>query len=137
MNKTDTKHVRFYYLRDTKNVPFGCVCTIRTDGNAFYRGISLCNFSRGDKFSKQIGRNISYARALKAMEGSRDKCLIIGLSDDLFNKMEYIYDFYFLTKETALGTDYLDSMESDIKLTSIEKSMWKDIIDPNFVHKDK
>ena len=130
MDKTDTKHVRFYYLRDVKGNPFGCVCTIRTDDNKFHRGISLCNAVRGDRFSKQIGRNISYARALKASEGVRDNCRIMGLSDYLYNRMEYVYEKYWLTKETAIGNFYLDAIEPDVILTTPEKNMWKDILSP-------
>lgn len=134
MDKTDTKHVRFYYLRDEwDNAPFGCVCTIRGDDNKFYRGISLCNFMHGDRFSKTIGRNISYSRAMKAFtEGSKAKNAMYGLSEYLADKLEYIWDKYELGLDGDENAITVNSIEADVQLTPAEKSMWKDIIDPKF-----
>ncbi len=131
MDITDTKHVRFYYLRDDVNAPFGCVCTIRTDDNKFSRGVSLCNFLRGDRFSKTIGRNIAFSRAMKAFErGSNVKSVTYGLSDYLIDKLEYIWNKYDIGMDNESFS--LININADIELTSAEKSMWKDILDPNF-----
>lgn len=134
MDKTDTKHVRFYYLRDEwENIPFGCVCLIRGDDNKFFRGVSLCNFLRGDRFSKTIGRNISYSRALKAYtEGSSAKNAMYGLSEYLAGKLEYIWDRYEIGLDENETSVTVNNIEADVKLTPGEKSMWKDILDPNF-----
>ena len=133
MEKTDTKHVRFYYLRDDFSNPMGCVCIIRTDDNKFYRGISLCNYSKGDRFSKPIGRNIAYARAVKATEllpGTSPQNILWGLGSDLSDKMVYIYGNYWLTHKTDEGVIFVNGIEADVDLTPNEKNMWKDILSP-------
>lgn len=140
MEQTDNTHVRFYYLRSGwDEIPEGCVCLIRSDDNRFCRGISICNFSKGDRFLKQIARGIAFSRAIKAYEemasGTLNKVLNADfsvLSEELDDKFKWI--------ESEYGFDWKASpkkMEANVELTQGEKEMWRDHLDPNFVRKPR
>jgi hypothetical protein len=68
---TPAVKLKFIHLRDTDNKPFATVCKlILKDNRVISLGISICAAS--DNFSKKIGRDISFSRALKALESKRN-----------------------------------------------------------------
>lgn len=145
MENRDTAHVRYYYLRDEDHNPFGCVCLIREDDNKFHRGVSLCNFLKGDKFSKKIARQIAFSRATAAQKEYQERNIsvtsdtdILGLSTYLDSKFNYILEKYGIGILPAVEFKQLPialpKYHSDVHLSNGEREMWKDFLDPNFVH---
>ena len=130
---------RFYYIRNENNHPFGCVCTMRDGNNKFFRGISICNHSKGDNFSKKAARGISYSRAVKAMNLSKndlfgtinsatDNIEMIPVSKALKNKFKFIHDKYGIGVLDPIDKSvmFIPRLEANIELTEGEKEMWKD-----------
>lgn len=63
---------KFIHLRDTDNRPFATICKLLLkDNRVISLGISIC--AANDNFSKKIGRDISFSRALMALESKRSR----------------------------------------------------------------
>lgn len=69
---TPAVKVKFSHLRRPNNKPFATVCRlILEDSRVISLGISIC--AESDNFSKKIGRDISFSRALKALESKQSR----------------------------------------------------------------
>jgi hypothetical protein len=67
---TPAVKVKFFHLRGPNNRPFVTICKlILKDGRTSSLGISIC--AANDNFSKKIGRDISFFRAMKALESKQ------------------------------------------------------------------
>lgn len=67
---TPAVKIKFFHLRGPNNRPFATVCKlILEDNRVISLGISIC--AANDNFSKKIGRDISFSRALKALESKQ------------------------------------------------------------------
>lgn len=56
----------YYYLRDEKNHPYGCVAIQETGHGTINRGVSLC--STRDRFDKSHARGLALTRLRQAGE---------------------------------------------------------------------
>lgn len=69
---TPAVKIKFIHLRDSDNKPYATICRFKLrDGRVISLGVSFC--AKNDNFSKKIGRDISFSRALMALESKRSR----------------------------------------------------------------
>lgn len=66
--------IYYYYLRDEKRTPYGCVCIGIDEDHKFSRGVSLC--SDQDNFIKVRARNIARKRCIHAVKTRKHSLFI-------------------------------------------------------------
>jgi hypothetical protein len=109
---SDSLKAVYYYIRDANKSPVVTVCLIVENKQIVARGVAIC--SERDFPNRQIGRGISYGRALKAYTDRRSGGDIFR--DDASNRLLRLPDCDF-------GRTHFFKYSHDPVLTPMEKAL--------------